>query len=72
MNVEQLRWLLAIPCLKPIHLPPTHFAFLEEGVFLPKMINYNYQTPTMKFSRIKKLKQFDVAIWLYKNKLTTV
>ncbi|OIX15343.1 hypothetical protein CN893_02650 [Bacillus thuringiensis] len=38
MYVEQLRWLLAIPCSKPIHLPPTHFAFLEEGVFLAKMI----------------------------------
>ncbi|MEC2351832.1 hypothetical protein, partial [Bacillus toyonensis] len=30
--------LTAIPCPKPIHLPPTHFAFLEEGVFLAKMI----------------------------------
>ncbi len=39
MYVEQLRWLPAIPCPKPIHLPPTHFAFLEEGVFLAKMIN---------------------------------
>ncbi|PEA28284.1 hypothetical protein, partial [Bacillus toyonensis] len=29
----------AIPCPKPIHLPPTHFAFLEGGVFLAKMIN---------------------------------
>jgi len=38
MYVEQLRWLPAIPCPKPIHLPPTHFAFLEEGVFLAKMI----------------------------------
>ncbi|KMP27704.1 hypothetical protein TU52_23665 [Bacillus cereus] len=38
MYVEQLRWLPAIPCSKPIHLPPTHFAFLEEGVFLAKMI----------------------------------
>ncbi len=28
----------AISCPKPIHLPPTHFAFLEEGVFLAKMI----------------------------------
>ncbi|MCU4760214.1 hypothetical protein OCA26_29650, partial [Bacillus cereus] len=36
--VEQLRWLSAIPCPKPIHLLPTHFAFLEEGVFLAKMI----------------------------------
>ncbi|WP_217899661.1 hypothetical protein, partial [Bacillus cereus] len=36
-----LRWLLAIPCSKPIHLPPTHFAFLEEGVFLAKMIKLN-------------------------------
>ncbi|RAN71137.1 hypothetical protein B5P42_30640 [Bacillus sp. SRB_331] len=39
MYVEQLRWLPAIPCPKPIHLPPTHFAFLKEGVFLAKMIN---------------------------------
>ncbi|PEA06270.1 hypothetical protein CON37_02395 [Bacillus cereus] len=38
MYVEQLRWLLAILCSKPIHLPPIHFAFLEEGVFLAKMI----------------------------------
>ncbi|MGE1218450.1 hypothetical protein ACQJ1E_29610, partial [Bacillus toyonensis] len=35
------RWLPAISCPKPIHLPPTHFAFLEEGVFLAKMINFN-------------------------------
>ncbi|WP_218923456.1 hypothetical protein, partial [Bacillus toyonensis] len=28
----------AIPCPNPIHLPPTHFAFIEEGVFLAKMI----------------------------------
>ncbi len=41
MYVEQLRWLPAIPCSKPIHLPPTHFAFLEEGVFLAKMIKLN-------------------------------
>ncbi|OPD56312.1 hypothetical protein BVG01_25245 [Bacillus anthracis] len=40
MYVEQVRWLPAIPCPKPIHLPPTQFAFLEEGVFLAKMINY--------------------------------
>lgn len=26
MYFEQLRWLLAIPCSKPIHLPPTHWA----------------------------------------------
>ncbi len=39
MYVEQLRWLPAIPCPKTIHLPPTHFSFLEEGVFLAKMIN---------------------------------
>ncbi|PDY74579.1 hypothetical protein CN382_28530 [Bacillus cereus] len=39
MYVEQLRWLPAIPCPKQIHLPPTHFAFLEEGVFLAKMMN---------------------------------
>ncbi|WP_217993587.1 hypothetical protein, partial [Bacillus toyonensis] len=32
------RWLPAIPCPKPIHLPSTHLAFLEEGVFLAKMI----------------------------------
>ncbi|MGX5641815.1 hypothetical protein [Bacillus toyonensis] len=38
MYVEQLRWLPAIPCPKPIHLPATHLAFLEEGVFLAKMI----------------------------------
>ncbi|EOP49077.1 hypothetical protein IKQ_05264 [Bacillus cereus VDM053] len=38
MCVEQLRWLPAIPCPKPMHLPPTNFAFLEEGVFLAKMI----------------------------------
>ncbi|MEN8646288.1 hypothetical protein ABFE25_16895 [Bacillus toyonensis] len=38
MYVEQLRWLSAISCAKPIHLPPTHFSFLEEGVFLAKMI----------------------------------
>ncbi|PEQ03351.1 hypothetical protein CN587_18805 [Bacillus wiedmannii] len=45
MYVEQLRWLSAIPCPKPIHLPPTHFAFLEEGVFLAKMIKYKvYQS----------------------------
>ncbi len=41
MYVEQLRWLPAISCPKPIHLPPTHFTFLEEGVFLAKMINFN-------------------------------
>jgi len=39
MYVEQLRRLSTIPCSKPIHLPPTHFVFLEEGVFLAKMIN---------------------------------
>ncbi len=38
MYIEQLRRLSAIPCSKPIHLPPTHFVFLEEGVFLAKMI----------------------------------
>ncbi|KEK19795.1 hypothetical protein BAMA_21380 [Bacillus manliponensis] len=31
-----------IPCPKPIHLPPTHwatpFTFLEKGVFLAEMI----------------------------------
>ncbi|PEK10664.1 hypothetical protein CN681_10745 [Bacillus toyonensis] len=42
MYVEQLRWLPAIPCPKPIHLLPTHFAFLEEGVFLAKMIKFFY------------------------------
>ncbi|PFU38217.1 hypothetical protein COK86_26065 [Bacillus cereus] len=42
MYVEQLRWLPAIPCPKPMHLPPTHFAFLEEGVFLAKMIKYRF------------------------------
>nr|WP_257148037.1 restriction endonuclease [Bacillus thuringiensis] len=34
---KESRWLLAIPCSKPIHLPPTHFAFLEEGFFLAKL-----------------------------------
>ncbi len=43
MYVEQLRWLPAISYPKPIHLPPTHFAFLEEGVFLAKMIKKETQ-----------------------------
>ncbi|PEB90722.1 hypothetical protein COF62_19970 [Bacillus toyonensis] len=45
MYVEQLRWLPAMPCTKPIHLPPTHFAFLEEGVFLAKMIKLINKDP---------------------------
>lgn len=35
------------------------------------LVNMKSQTPTMKFPRIKKLIQFDVDIWLYKNKLPT-
>lgn len=35
------------------------------------LVNFKSQTPTMKFPRIKKLIQFDVDIWLYKNKLPT-
>ena len=52
MYVEQLRWLPAIPCPKPIHLPPTHFAFLEEGVFLAKMINNDISVTFLAGDRI--------------------
>ena len=33
------------------------------------LVNIKPQTPTMKLPRIKKLIQFDVDIWLNKNKL---
>jgi hypothetical protein len=55
MYVEQLRWLPAIPCPKPIHLPPTNFAFLEEGVFLAKMINNKLVEPLNKGYRLSKI-----------------
>ncbi|PFV83500.1 hypothetical protein COL05_08780 [Bacillus sp. AFS059628] len=38
MYIEQLKWLLLVPCAKSIHSPPIDFAFLEEGFFLAKMI----------------------------------
>ncbi|PEI85179.1 hypothetical protein CN678_16780, partial [Bacillus toyonensis] len=37
---------------KPIHLPPTHFAFLEEGVFLAKMINNDISVTFLAGDRI--------------------
>ncbi|PEK40592.1 hypothetical protein CN586_26025, partial [Bacillus toyonensis] len=57
----------AIPCSKPIHLPPTHFAFLEEGVFLARMIKERLAKANCLISPLKEYHHTSIKLTLNNN-----